>query len=357
MKFSGIKFSFMRFRGKLMNKKSPGSFGKEILDINEEYMKAFRTQSYLDICDKVQNHITFDNGSSSSSIHTHYIHLCDIFLEPQTEAIANLAKTFNLHHLLLDFFESGLQAWIICEELLESIHQVNTNHHKVKRLIKLAQRVPSSTKVYEELASYSSMVNPLSDFTPEKFPKIHINHKLLLNKLTTNHTRITRKRKVLICLKKCGGFALIASYTVLAITLIVLACHGLVVTLASPGLIACFLGLFKTKKGLKTSELKRVGSQMDVAAKGIYTLIKDLDTMCWLVGRLHDEVEFGKVIARKCVGRKFDLLEEVMREFRVHDSCFLEQKEELEDHIYLCLLNVNRSRRLLVDKIMPTSQN
>ncbi|KAL4575459.1 hypothetical protein LXL04_022303 [Taraxacum kok-saghyz] len=352
MKFSGIKFSFMRFRGK-HNKQSPARFANKDMDVNEEYMNAFRTQSYLDICDKVQNHITFDN--KSSSIHHQYIHLCDIFLEPQTETIANLSKTFNLHHLLLDFFESGLQAWIICEELLESIHQVNINHHKVKRLIKLSQRVPNSKKIHEELASYSSMVNPLSDFTPSKFPKIHINHKLLLNQLTTNHTRITRKRKLLICLKKCGGYALIASYTVLAITLIVLACHGLVVTLASPGLFACFLNSIKTKKGLKTSELKRVCAQMDIAAKGIYTLIKDLDTMCWLVGRLHDEVEFGKVIASKCVGKKFDLMEEAVREFRVHDGCFVEQVEELEDHIYLCLLNVNRSRRLLVQEIMPTS--
>ena len=63
-------------------------------------------------------------------------------------------------------------------------------------------------------------------------------------------------------------------------------------------------------------------------------------------------------MALKCVGnRSPDVLDEVMREFRVHETCLLEQLEELEDHIYLCLLNVNRSRRLLVDEIMPRSYN
>ncbi|KAI3734403.1 hypothetical protein L6452_13871 [Arctium lappa] len=356
MKFSNFKFPSITFRGK-SDKQSTTSFVKE-MDVNQEYLEAFRTKSYIDICKKVQTHI----GSSSSSVHDHHVHLCDILLEPQNETIANLVETFGVHHLVLDFFQAGLEAWQICEQLLESVHQANANHRKVKRVVKLAQRVPDAKrcrKIYEELASYSSSVNPLSAFDPEKFPKLHTNHKQLLKRLTAKHTRIIRKQKLITFLKKSGGCALIASYAVLAVVLLVLACHGLVVTVAAPGLIGCFLGFTKKrgagKTGVKTSELKRVGVQLDMAAKGVYTMIKDLDTMGWLVGRLHNEVEFGRAMARKCVGnRKPDVLEEVMKEFRVHESCFLEQLEELEDHIYLCLLNVNRSRRLLVEEIMPS---
>ncbi|KAK9059894.1 hypothetical protein SSX86_020598 [Deinandra increscens subsp. villosa] len=360
MKFSRFKLPSIRFRGKY-HEESPSSFTKET-DVNQEYKKAFRTQSYTDIFNKVQTHIRFDDEPSSSSIHSPYIRLCDILLEPQSETIANLTNTFNLHHLLIDFFKATIKSWMICEQLLESIHQVNTNHQKVKQIIKLTQRVPYDTKVYEELDSYSSLVNPLSEFEPKKFPMLHIYHKLLLKKLTTKHTRVKRRQKIINLSKRVGGCALVASYTVLAVALLVLACHGLIAPLASPGLIACLFGLIKNtnsvKKRVKPTELKRIGVQLDVAAKGVYTMIKDLDTMGWLVGRLYNEVEFGKMMARKCFRtRKADVWEEVMREFRVHESCLLEQLEELEDHVYLCLLNVNRSRKLLVDEIIPISEN
>ncbi|XP_071733100.1 UPF0496 protein At1g20180 [Rutidosis leptorrhynchoides] len=337
------------------DKHSTGSFVKET-DVNEEYKKAFRTQSYTDICNKVQTHIRFDDTSSSSSIHD----LHDILFEPQSETITNLANTFNLHHLIIDFFEAGLEAWKICEQLLESIHQVNANHRKVKHIIKLAQRVPQGTqlpKTYQEVASYLSSRNPLSDFGPEKFPK-YTQHKLLLKKLTTKYIRIKRKQKIIKILKKSGACALMSLYLVLAIALMVLVCDGLVMAAASPGLFGFIKKKNLAKKRVKTRELKRVCAQLDVAAKGVYTMIKDLDTMGSLVGRLNNEIEFGRAMARRYVrNQKSDVLEEIMKEFKVHESTFMEQLEELEDHIYLCLLNVNRSRRLLVDEIMPKSQD
>ncbi|KAL8224232.1 hypothetical protein R6Q57_019707 [Mikania cordata] len=357
MKRLRFKLPSIRFSGKY-DEETTSSFVKET-DVNQEYYKAFRTQSYTDICNKVQTHVRFDGEpSSSSSVHGPSIHLCDILLEPQSETIANLTNTFNLNHPLIDFFKASLRSWKIYEELLESIHQVNTNHLRVKHIIKLAQRVPYDTKIFEELDSYSSLVNPLSEFDPQKFPTLHIDQKLLLKKLTTKHKRIKRKQKVINFFKKAGGCVLVASYTVLAVALLVLVCHGLIVTVASSGLIASFFGLIKNsnfaKKRVKPSKLKRIGAQLDVAAKGVYTMIKDLDTIGWLVGRLHNEVEFGKAMARRCFRtRKADVWEEVMREFRVHDICLLEHLEELEDHIYLCLLNVNRSRKLLVDEIIP----
>ncbi|XP_071729166.1 UPF0496 protein At1g20180-like [Rutidosis leptorrhynchoides] len=338
-------------------------------DVSKEYLKAFRTKSYLDICHKVQNHMGLDKNESSSPsstslIRDHYIRKCDILFEPQNETMANLAKTVD-HHclLLLDFFDAGSEAWKICEQMLMSIHQLNANDLIIKRVINLSENVPKSDQqhitIYKELAFYSSLMNPLSGFSPQNFPKIQNHLKLLLKRLTTNRTRIERKRKLIICLKKTTGCALVASYTIIAIALIVLAFHGLVGIVASPALIACSLGLTKkanaAQKGLKTAELKRVGLVLDVAAKGVYTLIKDLDTIGSLVGRLHDEVEFGKGVARKCVGKlkSSDVLDEVVRECRVHESRFTEQLEELKDYVYLCLLNVNRSRMLLVEEILP----
>ncbi|GKA36418.1 UPF0496 protein-like protein [Tanacetum coccineum] len=277
--------------------------------------------------------------------------------------MANLAKTFDIHFLILDFFGAGLEAWKINEKLLHSVHQANANQHRIKRAIKTAERVPKSDQratVYNELAFYSSLSNPLLDFSPETFQNLQKHLRVLLKRLTTIHTRIKRKRKLIIFMKNTMGCALVASYTVLAIALVVLAFHGLVGIVASPALITCLFGLTKkankANKRLKTDELKRVSMLLDVAAKGIYTLIKDFDTIASLTSRLHNEVEFGRIVARNCVGKlKTDVSEEVMREFRIHNSRFTEQVEELKDHIYLCLLNVNRSRRLLVEEIIPCS--
>ncbi|KAL8218420.1 hypothetical protein R6Q57_021793 [Mikania cordata] len=345
----------MGYRNK--SKQSTNRFVNET-NVSKEYLDVFRTNSYIDICHKVQSHISLDNEASSSASCDHYIRQFDILFEPEIETMANLAKTFGMHSLILDFLNAGLESWRICEKLLQSVHQANTNHHTIKRVIKLAEMVPKSdqhVEIYNELALCSSLTNPLSDFSPEKFPKMNDHLKLLLKRLTTNRTRIKKKRKLIICLKKGVGCALVASYTVLVVALLVLAFHGFVGIVTSPGLISCLLGLTKkvkmAQKGLKTGELKQAGVLLDVAAKGVYTLIKDFDTIGSLAERLYNEVEFERAMARNCVGNlKSDALEEVMREFRVHERRFMERLEELKDHIYLCLLNVNRSRKALEEE-------
>ncbi|KAK1385439.1 hypothetical protein POM88_023174 [Heracleum sosnowskyi] len=68
--------------------------------------------------------------------------------------------------------------------------------------------------------------------------------------------------------------------------------------------------------------------------------------MSQMVRRLNDEIEST---ANMCVRNgKVELLKKVAREFRVEQKSFLEHLEELEDHIYLCFLTINRSRRLVV---------
>jgi hypothetical protein len=49
---------------------------------------------------------------------------------------------------------------------------------------------------------------------------------------------------------------------------------------------------------------------------------------------------------------KREILKEVVREFHANESSFLEQIEELEEHIYLCFLTINRSSRLVFQEII-----
>lgn len=125
-------------------------------------------------------------------------------------------------------------------------------------------------------------------------------------------------------------------------------------------LVMSCLVLFLMKKFMKrekgnityTYKWKEVVA-MDAAARGVYILINDFDTMSRLVQRLNDEMEHRKFAAGVCVrrGKNEAALMEVVREFQMHELGFLEQLEDLEKQIYLCFLDINQSRRLLIQQL------
>jgi hypothetical protein len=219
--------------------------------------------------------------------------------------------------------------------------------------------------MFRELAAYALLENPLSMFsTTVKFNDFHDNNLVLLHGLNSEQRKIMRKAKFRRICMKVGGGCLVISHTALLIALLVIAIHGIAGIVAAPGIMGCSLYVFRKQiklvhRGLETSLLeKRLGAQIDLAAKGTYILIKDFDTMSRLVRRLFDEVERRKALADMCVrNKKPELLKEVVKEFHTHDLCYLEQLEELEQHIYLCFHTINRSRRLVMDEIMAAPES
>ncbi|KAM0930203.1 hypothetical protein ACQ4PT_000982 [Festuca glaucescens] len=92
---------------------------------------------------------------------------------------------------------------------------------------------------------------------------------------------------------------------------------------------------------------------VDAAARGAYILGRDLDTVSRMVRRAHDELEHGRDMARIAVAagahggeRPPLLLQEVAREEECGEDLRC-QLEELEEHACLCLLTINRSRRIV----------
>lgn len=98
--------------------------------------------------------------------------------------------------------------------------------------------------------------------------------------------------------------------------------------------------------------LSKVGKQIDVAAKGTYILNRDFDTMSRLVARLHDEVEHKKAMVRFCWERREDkFCLQVVKEIKKSDVGFRKQVQELEEHVYLCLVTINRARALVIKEM------
>ncbi|XAR64216.1 hypothetical protein NMG60_11024475 [Bertholletia excelsa] len=342
--------------------------------VNEEYLQAFRTKSYTDIYNKVQVQLEskgLDSLAASSPLPS-LAHFSNHLVQPRQEALINWDEgSTNFHRLINDFFDASFQGSHVCELLLQCVHQARMNYRIVQKVISLATSTcglwENDTNtiqfhaVLKELNSFAKLKNPLLVTSASKFRELHDDHGLLLRGLMVKLRKIRRRAKLIRCFKNFVGFSLVISCTALAIVVLVLAIHGMVGIVAAPPLGLCSLGFVQrrikwVKRELKRSSMEGLVAQLEVAAKGVYILIKDLDTMSRLVRRLGDEIDHGKVISDICVrsGRR-EVVKEVVREFQINQTCFLEQLEELEEHVYLCFLNLNRLRTLIL-RVSPTRE-
>jgi len=340
--------------------------------VNEEYLEAFRTKSYIEICNKAQVGLRktttkmLTSSPSSSSSSSSSIPLCmqltEYLLEPRQEIIANITQRLKLHRLLVDYFEATLEACRCCDTILEAIHSERLAYRRITRVVKLSKIVLDANNddqthkdtIYRELSSFASQNNPFSVVSTVQFRDIHDKCVELLHGLKQTRRKIRRRLKLKRVCKKAAGIALVTSHCVVLAGLLVLAFHSIVGVVVAPSILGGLVGLLVKKGGERVGcgSSERLFKQLDMAAKGIYILINDLDTMSRMVKRLQDEVEHRKVVAEVCARNgKWEILKQVMREFHERDSSFLEQLEELEGHIYLCFLTTNRSRRLVMQTI------
>ncbi|KAL3734296.1 hypothetical protein ACJRO7_023617 [Eucalyptus globulus] len=339
------------------------SMSSKSSSVNQEYTQALRTKSYEDMCTKVQSQIRRTSirrtlSSPSPSTNAHYmVHLSESLLEPGQETLTKMIKALNFHRLLVGYFEASSEACDMCELLLRGIYQTRTNYQRIRRAIKLSRLVfedPShaeeqSRQICQELSSFASLTNPLSAVAQVQLPRMHDNHVALFRQLMSKCKQMRRRMKLARACKRVRGLGLIVSSGLISTTSLVLTsfrigmCNRKVKSIRSS---SC------PEKSLST---EGVSAQLDVAAKGVFILINDMDTISRWVGRLHDEVEHGRSRAGMAVRnymKKGEIVREVAKEFDVHNACFLGQLEELEEHIYLCLLTMNRSRRLVVEEIL-----
>ncbi|KAL3734300.1 hypothetical protein ACJRO7_023621 [Eucalyptus globulus] len=334
--------------------------------VNGEYTQAFRTKSYAEMYAKVQSHIErTSTGRSLSSLPPSTDaqsmgYLSESLLEPGQETLANMIKTLNFHGLLVDYFQVSSDACDVCELLLRGIYQIRTNYQRIRRATELAKLVfedashadEQSRLICQELSAFASLTNPLFAIAVVQFPGMHDNHMVLFHELTSKCKQMRRRMKLARACKRVGGIGLMVSSAVISATALVLAscsagmCIGKGKSIGSPS------------HPEKSSSTQAVCAQLDVTAKGVYILTNDMDSVSTLAGRLHNEVEHGRSRARMVVrnyAKTGNMVREVVNEFfDAHNARFLERVEELEKHIYLCLLTVNRSRGLVVEEILTS---
>ncbi|KAL5995704.1 hypothetical protein ACLOJK_041819 [Asimina triloba] len=388
MTWSKVKSSFVKgvlwkiSRGKLPSEHQTSVRSKP--NFNEEYMEALRTKSYTDIWWKVQGQLgrttstttgqlgrttsTTTGRLSLSPLATSHLHHPDYILEPRQETIFATVAASNLHALVRDYFDGSLQACNICCLLLHCIDQTRANHSIIQRVLKVAKRRPATGDYTQEqclfissqLTVFADLENPLSGSTQMQFHQIHELYVSMVRDLVFARKKVVRRARMQGICKKAARVGLTVACGMLLIITLAVAAHTLFGLLAMPLLFCPSTPFLKrriqSRRCLMRSSkcLKRVGAQLDAAAKGAYILGRDFDTMSRLATRLHDEIEHNKAVIGICLsnGRGQLLVEEVVKELRSNEAGFLEQLEELEEHVYLCFLTINRARRLVFQEIV-----
>ncbi|KAK9164547.1 hypothetical protein Syun_005449 [Stephania yunnanensis] len=352
------------------------------LNVDEEYVKALRTKSFIEIWDKVHGDekITTalleskcSSSSPSSSFSPYaagaYNYISDRLLEPRQCDLSDMFKTSRLHHLLIDFFDSNTEACRMCVLLLRGVARTRSNYNVIRKIIKISRNTASSSSSTNTNEQCQFMFTKLaflpSSKTRFQLDKLRNQCRSILDRLTKTHRRIGRKLKFMRLCNKIWGLLFIVAFGALGAVTIVLGVHSLVgiVVAATPILLTInlhtfmsfFKCVFKTKcfgsRRRSNMNMKKIDGQLDAAAKGVFILNQDFGTMSRLATRLHDEIEHIKTISRLCFrNQKRQMLEEVVKEIGAHERCFLEQLDELEEHVYLCLMTINRARRLVLEQ-------
>ncbi|XP_058785474.1 UPF0496 protein At1g20180-like [Vicia villosa] len=329
--------------------------------VNREYLSAFRTKSYVEICNKAQGYGIESTSTSTRSPLSTSCSTSSSLLEPRQEIVRNVIKCYKVHHLLVDYFEASLEACLCCDRILQGIRQTRFAYGKCAGTF-VKKGGDDENVIYKELVSFVLNNSLFLSNKVINFRDIHEKQVLLLDRLNSKKLKLRRRIRIKRLCKKVGGIGLIVSQTALLMALLLFAFHSIIGLAAAPYVMCGFFGLMKKKKRFKGvygkyGSSEKLYEQIDVAAKGVYIIINDLDTMSRMVKRLEDEVEHWREVADICKNsygngnRRCEILKMVVREFHDCQTNFMDQLEELEEHIYLCFLTINRSRRLLMQKI------
>ncbi|KAG1361000.1 putative UPF0496 protein 2 [Cocos nucifera] len=171
------------------------------------------------------------------------------------------------------------------------------------------------------LVLFSKLDNPFSGPNPTKFQRTHEAYGLMARRLVSAHGKVMRRPRWMN--SACGVIAMVENFVVGAV-----------------------------------GEEEGSVAQLDAAARGAFALDRDFDTISRMVRRLHDEVEHGRDVIRLFMEDGdmeggWMMLREVVRELQVSEGCFMDQLAELEEHVYLCFLNIiNRARRMVLEEMV-----
>uniref|UniRef100_A0ACD5ZFS2 Uncharacterized protein n=1 Tax=Avena sativa TaxID=4498 RepID=A0ACD5ZFS2_AVESA len=372
---------------------SPAPVQRSPLDVDEEYGRAFKSRSFLDLWSHAHHSLKHTFKSSFGMLDDEaavardepscsYTVLDDFVLEPSPEPLARAAgrrrhRRRRVEALLLEYFDVTREACEACSALLDAAGAARRHHLVLRRLLDRldVDGGDRATAARDALARHVRLDNPLS---PEGgrlagFREAHARCAPLSRRLAVARRRLRRLARAARFARCAAATAVVGASAAAVVAAVVLAAHAVVGIGAAAGMTFC--GTKNTRPAARqTSAFEKLPlrrhrkrqqrhpsageAAVDAAARGAYIVGRDLDTVSRMVRRAHDELEHGRDMARIAVAagaqggeRQPLLLQEVAREEEECGEDLRCQLEELEEHACLCLLTINRSRKMVAHEV------
>ncbi|XP_062229863.1 putative UPF0496 protein 2 [Phragmites australis] len=349
------------------------------LDVDEEYDSAFKSKSFLDLWSHAHHHLrhtftSFKPSSSKSSVRDSchddevdtaaaaaameqscsYTVLGDFVLEPSPEVLSRESRQRRrrrrrrVETLLIEYFDVTQDACEACSSLLVAIGAARRHHLTLCRLL-LRMEGSDSPAASDALTAHVRLDNPLSPGCLSGFHEVHARCSPLASRLAAAQRRLRRLARAARVVRGTAAAALVAACAAAIVAAVVFAAHAVV----GIGAAAAAVGASPAADKVSERHYARAGATVDAAARGAYIVGRDLDTVSRMVRRAHDELEHGRDVARIAMRGHGErpLLLEVAREEEECGEDLRAQLEELEEHVCLCLITINRSRRMVAHEM------
>ncbi|KAK1283341.1 UPF0496 protein 3 [Acorus calamus] len=319
-------------------------------DVREEYSNAFRTESYNEFWARVLD-LTYNPSSSSVRLPSYRLFVDQLLDPDQSRATSSLSSASSPleRALLTDYFSETASASSLCGLLLKDVEKLRLRYRPFRSALRAsAGSLPA--KILTDITGPPSPLGPTSP-TRVRFRDVQSACAGLIARLESGLARARAELRLVRNFKRGFGLSLAALAASVSALAVCAATHGLAALMAAPVLMLLWLGSGR--------RLKRVAARLDLATKGAYILNKDLDTISRLVTRLNDEFEHTLVMAQFCLerwrlgeGPRKSGREEAVARMRKNESSFTERLDELEEHLYLCFMTINRARGLVVKELL-----
>jgi len=365
------------------------------LDVDEEYDSAFKSKSFLDLWSHAHRHLSqtfsFKQSSSKSSVKDYprhdddendtaaaleqscsYTVLDDFVLEPSPEVLVRgrgrggrqlRRRRRRVDTLLIEYFDVTQEACEAFSALLTAIGAARRHHLTLRRLLARLDGGGGDdvSAARDAIAEHVRLDNPLSPGCLTGFHEVHERCGPLAKRLAAAQRRLRRLARAVRVARGTAAVALVAACAGAVVAAAVFAAHAVVGVGAAAAVVGAGAGpgpgpttaVRWAAERVSERRYARAGAAVDAAARGAYIVGRDLDTVSRMVRRAHDELEHGRDVARIAVRGRGErpLLQEVAREEAECEEDLRAQLEELEEHVCLCLITINRSRRMVAHQM------
>ncbi|MED6121135.1 hypothetical protein PIB30_027342 [Stylosanthes scabra] len=336
------------------------------VDVREEYANAFRTESYVEFWTRVlaypeaQNSFScLSRGSTTSARLPSYRLFAEHLLDPdQPTVIRALNKAQHwptIHSFLSEYFAHTTNASLLCSHLLKDIDCVRVKYQSLKTILQCLannhnQPPHTLSLMMTQLTEFSNSLNPFSQSSPSPglLRAAQCECSELQKRLESSRDKMRGNLQLMAGLKRGSACLLVA---ITASLIVIVISHGLVLLVATPGLV----GIMELVKMDSENKLRKVIAEVDAAAKGTYIVNKDLETTSRLVARLNNELEYMRTTVKFWLERKDEKIQadgEVVRLLKQNQCSFSDLLDDLEEHLYLCFMTINRARHLVLKNII-----